>query len=246
MDSNTIMDTSRSACCLYLGGILRYLLLLLFAFSAQAKDFQTNALNVKNAPKWVKRTKVEKVTDRIQMKLEWTVRRVNMFWHSTPKSFAAAQNLGDRALAVTTIRNGEVAIHMGPRVNKDNYQQVVGHELVHVIVYQKYKSAIPKWLEEGLANHLSKKRKVDYGWLAQQELPSSMNDLAHPFKGSPERIAFRYVASQAFAEMLDRKCDLQQLINLSVERKMEDYIVRTCEIKDLAGAFKSWVKKKAG
>ena len=217
-----------------------------FTANASAKNFQTNALNVKNAPKWVKRTKVEKATDRIQTKLEWTTRRVNMFWHSTPESFEAAQNLGSRALAVTTVRNGTVSIHMGPKVTKDSYEQVVGHELVHVIIYQKYKSSIPKWLEEGLANHLSKKKKVDYKWLASQDFPSSMKELAHPFKGSKERIIYRYVASQAFAEMLDRKCDLQNLIRLSVERKMEDYIKRTCEITDFMSAFKSWVKKKAG
>lgn len=208
---------------------------------AFAKDFQTNALNVKNAPNWAKRTKIEKATDRIQTKLEWSTRRINMYWHSSPESFEAAQNLGAKALAVTTIRNGEVAIHMGPKVNKDNYEQVVGHEMVHVIIYQKYKSSIPKWLEEGLANHLSKKGPVDYNWLAKQDFPESMKELAHPFKGSDDRIVYLYRASQAFAEMLDKKCDLQNLIRLSVERKMEDYIERTCEIKDFLGAFKSWV-----
>ena len=72
-----------------------------------------------------------------------------------------------------------------------------------------------------------------------------MAELAHPFKGSEDRIAYGYVASQAFAEMLDKKCDLQNLIRLSVERKMEDYIKRTCEISDMSVAFKSWVKQKA-
>ena len=107
------------------------LMILLMPAFAYAKDFQTNALNVKDAPKWVKRTKVEKAVARIQTKLEWSTRRINMYWHSTPDSFEAAQNLGAKAIAVTTIRNGEVAVHMGPKVNSDNYEQVVGHEMVH-------------------------------------------------------------------------------------------------------------------
>ena len=218
---------------------------LFFPMLTHAKNFQTNALNVKNAPKWVKRTKVEKATDRIQTKLEWSIRRVNMFWYSTTDSFVAAHSLGPRALAVTSIRNGVVTIHMGPQVSQDNYEQVVGHELVHVIVYQKYKSAIPKWLEEGLANFLSRKKKPDYKWLASQEFPKSINELAYPFKGPKERITYNYVASQAFAEMLDKKCDLQNLIRLSVERKLEDYIERTCEIKDFMASFKDWVLKNA-
>jgi hypothetical protein len=58
-------------------------------------------------------------------------------------------------------------------------------------------------------------------------------------------VLYRYKASQAFAEMLAGKCDLQNLIRLSVERKMEDYMATYCEIKDLNQAFRDWVKKKA-
>src|SRR5690606_14376126 len=110
----------------------------------------------------------------------------------------------------------------------------------------KYKSAIPKWLEEGLANHLSRAKKVDYRWLASQPFPEDVRDLAHPFKGDASQVSYRYKASQAFAEMLDKKCDLQNLIRLSVERNMEDYIRRYCEIPDLNLAFREWVKKQAG
>ena len=85
---------------------------------AWAKNFQTNALNVKNAPNWVKRTKVEKATDRVQTKLEWSTRRINLFWHTTNESFVASHKLGSQALAVTTIRNGVVTVHMGPKVNQ--------------------------------------------------------------------------------------------------------------------------------
>src|SRR5690606_18961288 len=102
-----------------------------------------------------------------------------------------------------------------------------------------------KWLEEGLANHLSKMQPVDYKWLAQQPFPNDVRELAHPFKGDATLVSYRYKASQAFAEMLNKKCDLQNLIRLSVQRKMEDYMRTYCEIKDLNKAFQDWVKKKA-
>ncbi len=213
--------------------------------SVHAADFITNELNVYNAPAWVKRSKIENVTESVQAKLEWTIRRVNLYWHTTPQDYAAAQNLGAQAVAVTKVKSGVATIHMGPLVNAKNYQQVVGHELVHVIIAQKYKNSIPSWLEEGLANYFSKKTPVNYKWLASQELPTSVDDFSHPFKGAPGRITFRYIASQALAEMLDKKCDLQNLIRLSVERKLEDYIARTCEIADITASFNAWVKKKS-
>ena len=69
--------------------------------------------------------------------------------------------------------------------------------------------------------------------------------MAHPFSGAAADVRYRYKASQAFAEMLAKKCDLEELIRLSVTRKMEDYMKSYCEIKDLNAAFHDWVKKKA-
>jgi hypothetical protein len=114
-----------------------------------------------------------------------------------------------------------------------------------VVVAQKYKSSIPKWLEEGLANHLSRNGSVDYKSLAKQPLPADINELAHPFKGNASLIGHRYMASQALAEMLDKKCNLEELIRLSFKRQMETYIANTCEINDLNAAFRDWVTKKA-
>ena len=78
---------------------------------------------------------------------------------------------------------------------------VIGHELVHVILRQKYKGAIPGWLEEGLANYTGKMGgKVDYKWLQTQPKVDVMT-LSHPFSGS---VGFRYhyIASTGVMEMI--------------------------------------------
>ena len=192
-------------------------------------------------PDWLNATHIEKITARIQQKLEWSIRRVNVSWHSTADSFQKAHSLGPQALAVTTREKNVTTIHLGPKVTKENFDEVFAHELVHVIVYQKYKSAIPTWLEEGLANHFANQKKVDYQWLAKQPFPNDVRELAHPFSGTAEGVVYRYKASQAFAEMLDKKCNLENLLRLSVQRKMEDYMNTYCRIKDLNEAFRAWV-----
>ncbi len=213
--------------------------------SGWGKDILTNAITTSKAPLWLRQPRIEKVTDRIQSELEWSIRRVEMRWYLTEGEFMKAHGLGPQAIAVTKLFEGVSSIHMGPLVNTKNFDAVFGHELVHVIVNQKYKGAIPKWLEEGLANHLAKRGKVDYRWLAKQPFPEDVRGLAHPFQGSSSLINYRYMASQAFAEMLEKKCDLENLIRLSVQRKMEDYLVTYCGIKDLNLAFKDWVLKKS-
>jgi hypothetical protein len=219
--------------------------LTLPARAAHAKTIRTNEVTIENAPDWLKQPRVEKVTDHIQMHMEWTTRRTPVVFYASAKDYTNAQKLGPLAIAVTQHDAYGARILLGPHVNEKNFDEVFGHELVHVIVFQKYKDAIPKWLEEGLANYLSTKEKINYGWMAKQPFPKDVHDLAHPFNGSAARIDYRYKASQAFAEMLDKKCGLQMLINLSVQRKMEDYMRRTCEIKDLNAAFHEWVMKKA-
>jgi HPt (histidine-containing phosphotransfer) domain-containing protein len=159
--------------------------------------------------------------------------------------YLAAQNLGPLADAVTVFKGEVATVHISPEVKNEDFDGILGHELVHVIIGQKYKSAIPKWFEEGLANHLAKRGVVDYKWLAKQPFPADVHELAHPFSGSAAMIGYRYKASQALAEMLDKKCDLDNLLRLSVQRKMENFVEITCEIKDLNAAFREWVKKKA-
>lgn len=212
---------------------------------ANAKSLKTNEINMPNAPDWLTQTRVEKVTGKIQNKLEWATRRVTVNIYRDDAGFEKAQSLGPLALALTKTENGVTTVHLGPRVTNANFDEVFGHELVHVIIVQKYKDAIPKWLEEGLANHLAARGKVDYHWLARQPFPAEITELAHPFKGSAASISYRYKASQALAEMLQKKCELENLIRLSVRREMEKYIKTYCGIQDLNAAFKEWVNTQA-
>lgn len=213
-----------------------------FVLSLHAVEIDTNAVHMNGAPVWLKRTRVEKVTDRIQTKLEWTIRKINVFWYTDEAEFQRAHNLGPLAMAVS--RKSDNTIHLGPKVDDRNFDATFGHELVHIILSQKYKDAVPKWLEEGLANHLSHSEKVDYRWLAKQPFPEDVRKLVHPYSSaSASGVHYHYVASQALIEMIAKKCDLAQLLQLSVGEKMENYLETYCDIKDLNAEFHKWVKK---
>lgn len=211
-----------------------------------AEPLRTNEFLVYNAPRWMKRVKLEKLSDSIQTKLEWSTRRVPIFYHQDQAHFNKAHNLGVGPVAVTIKSPQKTEIHLSPQVTKHNYQRVIGHELVHVIFYQKYRGAIPRWLEEGFANHLSRKTKVNYKWLKKQRLPKDVTSLDHPFKNGTMIPRVHYQVSQALVEMLKKKCDLDNLLRLSVKRKMENYIASYCNIKDVNKAFKLWLQKKPG
>ncbi len=213
--------------------------------SLASNKMMTNAAILENVPSWLKSVRVRKVTARMQRKLEWTIRRIPVTFYSTQEDFGKAHPLGARAMAVTMSRGDKQSVHLGPKVTDENFDTVFAHELVHVILRQKYKKAIPKWFEEGLANHYSANKKVDYKWLAQQGHPEDVRQIGHPFKLDPKKIHYHYMVSQALAEMLDKKCTLVNLISLSVERSMEPFIKTYCEIKDLNEEYQKWVSKKA-
>ncbi len=210
------------------------------------KEIFTNGVKMANAPTWLTATRVEKVVDRIQYKLEWSTHRINATWYYSKEDFSRAQSLGEFVTAVTITDKNGTSVHLGPRVTDANFDRIFGHEMVHVILAQKYKGSVPKWFEEGLANHYAKAEKVDYKWLAKQPFAIKLTELAHPVRGSQAEVTYRYKASQAIAEMLAKKCDLENLLRISLERKMEDYVKTYCEIKDLNQAFKDWVKKQSG
>ncbi len=212
---------------------------------ATDKTITTNHLVFHSAPTWLKQSRIEKVTDRIQAKLEWYTGKINVYYYPHLADFLKAHQFGAGAMAVTLQSKGNITIHIGPKVTNENFDEYFGHEMVHVILRQKYKDAIPKWLEEGLANHYSYKKKVDYQWLAKFPPPKDVRDLGHPFQGTPEEIPFRYKSSQAFIEMLAKKCDLENLIRLSVASKLENYLVTYCEIKDVNVAYQKWLKEKS-
>lgn len=210
---------------------------------AFAGEIQTNAVTMPSAPAWLQRTRVERITDRIQTKLEWTIRKIEVLWYSDEAAFQKAHSLGPGVRAVTNKTTGK--IHMGPHVTSENFDSVFGHELVHVILGQKYKEAIPGWVEEGLANHIAKHGKVDYAWLAKQKFPDDVRKLSHPFKTTITSPQYHYQASQALAEMIAKKCDMENLLRLSVGMNMDSYLDTYCEIKDLNAEFRKWVKSKS-
>ncbi len=228
--------------CHYLGMIRFYSFLFLIGLNASSAELQTNSTNSVDAPKWLTKNRVDKVADRIGNYLEWEVRRVKMVWYTDQSKFESAHGLGTSALAVS--RKSDKTILMGPKVTDENFDQIFGHELVHVVSYQKFKDGIPQWLEEGLANFVAKNGAVDYKWLKKKTPPADVRSLTHPFGGDADNTRYHYIASQALAEMISAKCDLKVLLRLSIGRKMDDYLVTYCNIKDLNADFKKWISSK--
>lgn len=225
--------------------LVTILFILGITLELSAKEITTNSVIINNAPDWLKTSRVETVVDRMQNKLEWTIHRFPTYFYSNQSEFEKQHSLGSQAMAVTKTSSDSQSIHLGPQVNDKNFDSVFGHELVHVIFFQKYRGAIPKWLEEGLANHLPSHDKVDYKWLVKQPFPKDVRSLVHPYQQKEFSVSYHYMASQALAEMLDKKCGLDNLIRLSVQRKMEDYIDTYCEIHDINKSFQDWVKTNA-
>lgn len=225
-------------------------LLLVCSASARAARIRTNEVLMPDAPSWLTVHQVNQVVDRIQDKLEWDIRRIQVFWYTDEAAFERMHHLGPLVLAFT--RKPDNTVYLGPRVTASSFAPVFGHELVHVIIYQKYKNAIPGWLEEGLANHLAGQGKVDYAWLNRYGFQGDVHELVHPFQGyvmgpsslaADEQVRYHYMASQALAEMIAARCGgLEDLLQLSVGKRLETYLSTTCGIKDLNAEFRRWLK----
>lgn len=226
---------------------------ILFFFSlnlhAKPNSIETNEIISSDSPVWLNTRRINQVVDKIQKVMEWDIRKVTVYWYSDQNQFKAVHGFDGSVLAVS--RKPDNSIHVGPRVNSENFDRVFGHELVHIILFQKYKEAIPKWLEEGFANYLSKTDqkdwKVNYQFLSSHSLPSDIRTLVHPFKGDAELSdpKFHYQASTALIEMIASKCNLRDLIQLSVGKSLESYLPTFCEIKDINQEFRAWIKKKS-
>lgn len=213
-----------------------------WSWNAHSTELLTNSARFTNPPKWLTLSRVNKAAQPIESFMEWSTRRVEVTWYSDQAAFEKAHKLGPAAVAVAI--KGQNKILLGPKVTEKNFNQVFGHELVHIISAQKYKDAIPPWLEEGAANFISKNGRVDYLQLSQYEM-SDYRELAHPMRGSAENASSRYQASQALAEMIASKCDFRNLLRLSVQRKLEDYLNNICRISDVNASYKKWVMEKA-
>lgn len=201
----------------------------------------TNSVRMLEAPEWLTESRLNSITRAMENRLEWDIRRITATWYLSDADFKRGiPGAGDTILAYT--RTSDQSVHLGPRVTSEKFDRVFGHELVHVILQQKYKGAIPPWLQEGMANFHAKFGSPDYGWLAQQpKVPVAM--LSHPLKSV--NIRYHYDASTAVVEMIAARCAISDLMQLSVGKKLETYLGTYCGIKDVDAEFATWVQRKA-
>lgn len=219
------------------------LFLTLLPVETFSKEIEVNSVSVVNAPEWLTSRRVEKVIDKIQNFLEWDIRKIKVYFYSDEKAFQSFHHMGNSVAAVS--RKSDSTMHVGPKVLSTNFDVIFGHELVHLILGQKYKDAIPAWLEEGLANYLVKAGPVDYKRVFSATKDFDVHLLEHPYKKSPLDADVHYMASRAAVEMIAKKCDLLNLLQMSVDKGLETYLPTLCEMPDVNAAFHTWVKKKA-
>lgn len=218
---------------------------LLFAAAAYAGELTTNAVNILNAPKWLTAARVNRVSDQVERVLEWDIRRARVRFYNDEKEFQRAVALpGDTSSVLAVSKRGENAVFIGPRVTTENFDGVFGHELAHIVMFQKYKDAIPAWLEEGLANYAAKRGVIDYRLLASRQ-NVDVRALTHPFAATGADPKYHYMASSALIEMLAAKCSLSDLLQLSVGQGLESYLATFCRIPDLNASFAQWVTLKS-
>jgi hypothetical protein len=223
---------------------INYAGLFLFCLSRVlvAVELTTNNIHMVNTPTWLTQNRVIKVTDQQGANLEWDIRKVEVKWVTNPQEFENIHHLGPTVEAF--FRRADKSIFLGPKVNNGNFDGIFGHELAHVIIFQKYHDAIPAWLEEGLANYTAKKGTVDYPWLAAQKPIDDVRQLVHPY-GSSLSPRYHYLASTALVEMIASKCSLSDLLQLSVGKKLETYLSTFCEISNINQSFQNWLRLKA-
>ncbi|MBY0370741.1 hypothetical protein K2X33_08645 [bacterium] len=215
--------------------------LLFLVPPVHGKEIQTNSVRFPNAPEWLTEAMVEKGTRPVQDFLQWDMHRLPVYFHPTHEDFRSALNA--EGAFVAFFRRTDSTMHLGPKVTAQNFQRIFSHEVVHAVFYQKYKGAIPSWLEEGLANYVGKTEGVDYAWLAKQPI-ADVTGLSHPIR-DPEGSRFHYQTSTALVEMIASHCSLHDLLELSVGKKVETYLSTFCEIPDVNKAYREWLDKKA-
>lgn len=218
---------------------------------ALSAGLTTNSVSIPSAPRWLTASRVNKISDRVERVLEWSIRRVQVRWYEQENEFQKAVALPGNTVSVLAVaKRNENAIHIGTRVTSENFDAVFGHELAHIIMFQKYKDAIPKWLEEGLANYAARNGKIDYQYLENQLQKAGskidVREMSHPFKETKVEPKFHYFASTALIEMISSKCRIADLLQLAVGQKLESYLGTFCNIKDVNSDFTKWVKRKAG
>jgi len=203
-------------------------------------SIKLNQLVLHHPPLWLTERRVQTVVEKIQNALEWEIRRIQVYAYTDEASFVKDLKLNFKVTAY--FRRSDASVHLGPTVTTQNFDAVFGHELVHVIFHQKYKGAIPAWLEEGLANYLAQREKVNYAWLAKQPIVD-VTTLTHPNQ-EVRGASFHYQTSTAVTEMIAKRCSLPDLLRLAVGKRLTTYLKTYCEISDVNAAFAAWIKSK--
>lgn len=218
-----------------------YLFWLFFSSLGLAREITLNQLTLYNPPDWLTSSSVQAVVDRVQNYLEWDLRKLSVFYHGDIAEFNQQHQFSFGVDAF--FRKSDSTIHLSPKVTANNFSQIFGHELVHALFFQKYKKAIPVWLEEGLANRIAQYPSPNYSWLKTQSWPSvsTMGHVSHKLVDAK----VYYSVSTALIEMIQEKCDLHELLKLSVGSQMTGYLKTYCGISDLDQNFNDWVAKKS-
>jgi hypothetical protein len=208
---------------------------------AKGDDFQTNCCRVHNAPAWATPLEISNIAARIEEALNWNIRRIKVYFHDSMTSYNKESGLNFATNGFYT--HTKQSVHFAPNMDRQQFEATFGHELVHVIFAQKYKNAIPRWLEEGLANFIGSKKSVDYKWLNTQFVPD-VTGLVHP-QHDATGAKLHYQLSTATAEMIAHKCNMNDLLMLSTGKRLENYLSTFCKIKDVNLAVREWIVEKS-
>ncbi len=215
------------------------LALLLFA-QLQGAPIKTNQVTIDNPPSWLTAIAVQEVTDQVQKRLEWSIRRIKVKWYHGLPAFRKAHGFKKDILAFAERKSFKV--HMGPAITPKNFKKVFAHELAHVVIFQKWKGRIPKWLDEGLANYAADYKQVDYNYLKKHKQVNILK-LTHPFSmQAPVSSRFHYMVSLAAVNFLASKCSIRELLNLALRGSFEKYIKTFCNIPHFNKEFWNWVQ----
>lgn len=222
---------------------LAHLLICFFCISSSAfsKTIQVNQVTFFDAPKWLTNEEVQSCVQKVENTLEWDLRKISVFYYSDSSEFNKKNNFKFPIDAL--FKKSDQSIHISPKVNKTQFKRVFSHELVHAIFFQKYRNAIPVWLEEGLANTLSDYPSPDYRWLNLQSWPP-VSTLGHVNDRLANARTY-YSVSTGLIEMIKAKCNLHDLLKLTVGSKLTHYLKTFCGIEDTDKDFRKWVAEKA-
>lgn len=200
-------------------------------------------------PAWLKMNRLESLAEKMEQKLEWKIKKVPLKFYSDEPSFWRSMKVPNSS-ALAFVKSADQSIHIGPKLNAQNFDIHFRHELSHVILFQKYKGHIPTWLEEGLANLHAGNTQVNYGFISSQKKLRGdvrVENFSHPLKATSfAELDFYYQAATAAAVMIKEKCgSMDELLNLALKDHLTKQFKTYCQIEDLNEAFWKWIEKKA-